>query len=179
MSANFRLRPVLGLAAFLLGTLPASVHAGTGTVSAQASVDTYCTVATSALTFGPYDPIQANVSANLDNGTTASVTVTCVKGSNATIALGNGSNFLTGSRRMKHASKASFLTYELYKPPSLVPNAACSFPGSSVWNATSPLVPGSAPDKNSRRFNVCGTVPAGQDVEAGTYSDTVVVTVNF
>ena len=38
MSANFRLRPVLGLAAFLLGPLPASVHAGTGTVSAQNSV---------------------------------------------------------------------------------------------------------------------------------------------
>jgi spore coat protein U-like protein len=39
--------------------------------------------------------------------------------------------------------------------------------------------PGSAPNKNSRTFRVCGTVPAGQDVEVGTYSDTVVVTVNF
>jgi spore coat protein U-like protein len=83
---------------------------------------------------------------------------------------------------MQHATKATeLLTYELYMPSTTATNAPCSFPGTTIWRSSglNLFSPGSAPNKNSRTFRVCGTVPAGQDVEVGTYSDTVVVTVNF
>ena len=38
---------------------------------------------------------------------------------------------------------------------------------------------GAAPSKAPRAFTVYGRVPAGQDVPAGSYSDTIVATVNF
>lgn len=151
-------------------------------MTATASVGTFCTVATSPLIFGAYDPIVVNQTTALDNGATATVGVTCVKGSAPTIALGPGAHASGTTRRMQHATKATeFLTYELYMPSTTATNAPCSFPGTIVWGSSGPNLfsPGGAPNKNSRTFRVCGTVPAGQDVEVGTYSDTVVVTVNF
>jgi spore coat protein U-like protein len=175
-------RPVTRLASFVFAAafaLPCA--AGTGTVTATTSVDTFCTVSTTALAFGSYDPVLTNRATNLDNGS-ASVTVTCVKGSAPTIALGLGTNASGSTRRMKHATNAaSLLTYELYQPPSTAPSTACTFTAPVVWGSAGANLfsPGSAPNKNSRTFQVCGTVPAGQDVEVGTYSDTVVVTVSF
>lgn len=172
-------RPVLGLASFVLA-LGACVtsQAGTGTLTAQVLVNTSCTVLTTALSFGVYDPILANASAPLNNGTTGTVSIACVKGTNATIALDNGTS--GAGRRMRNASNPSvYLPYELYQPPNSQPGTACVFPASTVWNATNPLAPPAAPSKSSRSFNVCGTVPAAQDVEVGTYSDTVTVTVTF
>ena len=160
----------------------ASAWALTGTVTATASVGTFCTVATTALTFGPYDPIVVNQTSALNNGTTGTVTVTCVKGSAPTIGLGLGTHASGTTRRMQHTSKPTeFLTYELYMPPGTAADTACTFPATVVWGTSGANLfsPGGAPNKNSRSFRVCGTVQAGQDVEVGTYSDTVVVTVNF
>ena len=36
-----------------------------------------------------------------------------------------------------------------------------------------------APSKAARTYNVCGTIPQGQDASAGVYNDIVVATVNF
>ena len=36
-----------------------------------------------------------------------------------------------------------------------------------------------APSRAARTFTVYGRVPAGQDVVAGPYTDTVVATINF
>lgn len=181
MPLRFEPRPVARLAFVILGfAWAAMAQAGTGTVSAQTTVDTFCTVATTALAFGSYDPILANTTAALNNGTTGSVVITCVKGTSAVIALGNGLYFASGTRQMRHATKTTvFLTYQLYQPPSNAAGAACTFPATTLWSSTGTLTTTAAPDKNSRTFNVCGTVPAGQDVEMGTYSDTVVVTVTF
>ena len=182
MKAPVPARPVLRLASFVLAAVFGSAAcAGTGTVTAMASVDTFCTVTTTALDFGPYDPILANQSAALNNGN-ASVSVTCVKGSTPTIGLGLGAHASGSTRRMQHATKpAELLSYELYQPASTVPGTPCTFPATVVWGTTGVNLfsPGSAPNKSSRTFQVCGTVPAGQDVEVGAYSDTVVVTVNF
>ena len=176
-------RPVIKLAFFVFViSFCSGAHAATGTLTAQTVVDTSCTVTTTGLTFGAYDPIVAHAASALDNGNTASVNITCIKGTTATIALGNGNFYVSpsGPRRMQNTGKASvFLNYELYKPPSNLPGTACAFPGATPWNSSNTLVAPSAPNKNSRTFNVCGTVPAAQDVEVGTYSDTVMVTVSF
>ena len=163
----------------LLPTLAAQAQVGTSTFTAQASVATSCTISTSPVTFGNYDPIVANKTANLN--AVGSVTITCVKGTTPTISLGLGNNATGSTRRMKDAVSGDFLLYELYQPSSNASGAACSFPGSVVWGSTgaSVLTATSAPSKVARSYNVCGTVSAGQNPAVGTYNDTVNATVNF
>jgi spore coat protein U-like protein len=63
------------------------------------------------------------------------------------------------------------LNYELYKDSS----------HSTVWGNTTGTtldIP-AAPNRNSRDFPVYGRVAAAQDATVGSYTDTVVATVNF
>jgi spore coat protein U-like protein len=75
----------------------------------------------------------------------------------------------------------NLLQYNLFQPPSNTPGTACTFPGTTAWTAsgTGLLTITTAPTKVARLYNVCGTIPAGQDVAADTYSDTVGATINF
>ena len=52
---------------------------------------------------------------------------------------------------------------------------------SSVWGTAGAnlFTATSAPTKAARTYNVCGSVPAGQNPSIGTYLDTVVATVSF
>lgn len=158
----------------------ASAASATQNLTVSASVANNCTIATTAVAFGSYDPIVANAAAgaNLNNGA-GKVTVTCTKkSSGVTLALGNGSNFAAGARRMTDGT--DMLAYELYQPPSAVPSTACTFPGTTVWNGTNTLAPAAAAfDGTAKDFFVCGTIAKGQNVQVGSYADTVVATVNF
>ncbi|MGA8050162.1 MAG: spore coat U domain-containing protein [Burkholderiales bacterium] len=167
----------IGLALFLSGDALAGV--GTSTLTARTQVNTNCTIATTAVAFGGYDPIGANKTSNLNSS--GVITIACVKGTTPTIGLGLGSNATGSTRRMRNTASANFLQYELYMPSTTVPNAPCTFPGTTVWgNAGANLFnAGSAPSKNARSYNVCGTVPAGLNPVIGIYQDTVVATVNF
>jgi spore coat protein U-like protein len=165
------------LALFLSGGALAGV--GTSSLTAQTQINANCTISTTPVAFGNYDPIGANKTTALN--AIGVITVTCVKGTAPTIGLGLGSNPSGSTRQMKNTTSANFLQYELYKPSSTLPNAACSFPGTVVWgnSGSSLLSAGSAPTKNARSYNVCGTVPAGLNPTIGNYQDTVVATVNF
>ena len=79
-------------------------HAATATANlgVAATVTNNCTISTVALTFGSYDPVVANASANLDG--TGTVVVACTKGATATIGLGNGGNYSGGARHMVDGS---------------------------------------------------------------------------
>ena len=177
--ARIASRPAPGLASLVWGLAASAAFAGTGTLTASVLVDTNCTITTAPVTFGAYDPIVGNTTLPLN--ATGSITLACVKGSAPSIGLDLGLYASGSARRMRHATSTSaFLGYELYQPPGTAPNTACSFPGSTVWGTgASVFAPGAAPNKNSRVFNVCGTVPAGQNVEVGAYSDTVTATVTF
>lgn len=160
----------IAFAAFGFNT---SVQAGSATsnLSVSATVAANCTISTGAVSFGTYDTL---ASGNLD--ATGSVAVACTKGTAPTITLGNGANY-SGGRRLSDGSE--FITYELYHPSSTTPGAACAYTqswgtaGGAIFTATS------APSKASRTYNVCGRATLGQDVGAGSYTDTVVATVNF
>ena len=137
-------------------------------LSVNASVANNCTISTSPLAFGAYDPVVANASTNLD--ATGTVTVACTKGATATIGLGLGSNASGSTRRMTDGS-SNFLTYEVYQDSSR----------SALWGNSGAelLSPSAAPSKSTRDFTVYGRVPSNQDVPAGSYTDTVTATVNF
>jgi spore coat protein U-like protein len=146
---------------------PSSAATATANLGVSATVTSNCTISTAALAFGNYDPVGANLAADLDsNGT---VTVACTKGSTATIGLGLGANPSGSVRRMTDGT--DFLTYELYQDSNRT----------TVWgNAGADLLsPPAAPSKAPRNFTVYGRVVANQDVAAGNYSDTVLATVNF
>jgi len=173
-----RIGLAFGLALFFSGAAIAGV--GTGTFTAQTQVNANCTLSTSAVAFGNYDPIGANQSADLNS--IGTITIACVKGTAPSIALDLGANFVGSTRQMQNTTNpGNFMPYELYQPSSTAPNASCSFPGTTVWGSSGANLfnAGSAPSKNPRTFNVCGTIPAGLSPVIGSYQDTVVATVNF
>jgi spore coat protein U-like protein len=154
---------------FVVGS-DSSVVAGSATANlvVNASVSPNCTITTAVVAFPAYDPVVANAAAN-DDGT-GTVTITCTKGTVATIGLGLGANALVNQRRMKDGA-GDLLNYSLYLDAGRT----------TIWGTASPnlLTPVAAPDKTARPFTVYGRIPFGQDVPAGAYSDTVVATVNF
>jgi spore coat protein U-like protein len=146
-----------------------------GNIAVSASVIAVCNISTGPLAFGNYDslaatPLQANTT----------VSAACSQGSIPVISLGAGGNASGAQRRMIQGT-TSFLSYDLYKPATNVPAAACAYtaswgdggPTGTVFTATA------APSLVSRSYSVCGQIPAGQNALVGAYADTVVATVAF
>lgn len=161
-------RTILSLIAMAATATPMFAAQQTANLSVTASVAANCTITTSPVAFGAYDPVVANAAANLT--ASGSVNVACTKGTPATIDLGNGGNFSAGSRRM--GSGSDFLNYSLFKDAALTQAWGTGIAGGSTaaYNAAT---------KNSTAVTVFGMVPAAQDVTVGAYADTVVATINY
>jgi spore coat protein U domain-containing protein, fimbrial subunit CupE1/2/3/6 len=163
---------VSALALLALAAAP-KAHAGSATSSftVSAAVVASCTISTTTLAFGNYDPIVANATSPLDvNG---SVTITCTKGSTTTIGLDAGqfAANAVGTTRAMMVAGPDYLSYELYQDAGR----------STLWgnSGVALFTPAAAPNKNPRSFNIYGRIPAGQGSTIGNYTDTVVATVNF
>lgn len=144
----------------------------TSNLSVTATVTSNCTIGTTAVAFGAYDPVSANATTPL-NGT-GTVSVTCTSGASATITLGQGSNAAAGStdaaplRRMKDAG-TDLLSYALYQDSG----------HATSWGNTAGTGIAQTGTGTTANLTVYGQVAAGQNVPAGSYSDTVVATVTF
>jgi spore coat protein U-like protein len=140
----------------------------TASLAVSATVTGNCTISTSTVSFGSYDPVSANASANLDS--TGTITFACTKGSAPTIGLGLGSNVSGTTRRLTDGA-GNFLAYELYSDTGR----------STVWTPTGGgvVTPGAALSKTARNQTVYGRITSNQDVPAGSYTDTIVATINF
>jgi len=147
--------------------------AGTATsnLSVSASVSANCTISTSALAFGAYDPVSTNAAAPLDG--TGGVTVTCTQGASTTITLGQGTSAKVAStdavplRQM--ADGANRLEYFIYQDAG----------HSTVWGNTAGTGVGHTGTGTATSITAYGRVSAGQNVPSGSYTDTVVATVTF
>jgi spore coat protein U-like protein len=161
-------RALLSLSILSLVSVPVFASTATANLNVSASVAAVCTISTSPVAFGAYDPVVANAATNL-NGT-GTVTVACTKGAAATIDLGNGGNLSGGSRRM--SSGSDFLNYALYKDAArtLVWGTGMAGGTTVAYNAVS---------KAATAITVYGTVPQNQDVTAGSYNDVVLATINY
>ncbi len=171
---NVRALGMAAAASALFLAASSATYAGTATsnLSVTADVTANCTITTAPVAFGNYDPVSANATNPLDaNGT---ITVTCTTGSAATITLGQGSNAATGSsdaaplRQMKDTG-TDVLAYSLYQDSGLT----------TVWGNTSVTGVADTGNGTAQNVTVYGSVAAGQNVPAGSYSDTVVATVTF
>ena len=160
-----------GLALAAVMVLAASPDAYAQTAAANlnvsANVANKCTIATTPLAFGAYDPVADNLVLPLDR--TGTVIIRCTKGSTANIGLDLGDNALAGARRMTDGT--NHLTYEVYSDVNRT----------QVWGNAAPgwFTPPPAPSAAARSFTVYGRVFPAQDVPSGNYADIVEATVNF
>ncbi len=92
-----------------------------------------------------------------------------------TLQPNNAGSNSTGAGVMRNGS--SNLNYQLYRPSSSVANATCAY--TVTWGFSNFFNLTVSPANNPRLFNVCVRVPSGQNVTAGSYTDTVTATVNF
>jgi spore coat protein U-like protein len=150
----------------------------------SASVTQACSITTKTnLVFGSYDPIGTNSTAALN--ATGQVSVACSKGaSSLKIGIDNGTHFVALQRNMAGVPATNLLAYNIFQPPPTA-GAACVFTGNGTggvnWTNTdtgSLSITGS-PGVVARVYNVCGSIPSGQDATVDTYKDTVNATINF
>jgi spore coat protein U-like protein len=173
----------LSIAAALLSASAVALAAtDTTNIAVTATVSQGCSISTTtALAFGAYDPIGANATAALN--ATGQISVACSKGATGlTIGMNNGTHVVGTQRQMQGATATDILLYNLFQPPTNVPGVACAATGTIPWNTTAPagvLTLSNAPSKAARLYNVCGTIPGGQDATTGAYTDTVIATLNF
>ena len=163
----FRNAAVLALA----GAMALPVHAGTitGNLSIQLTIAAGCQVSGGAtsgnnfgtLNFGTWALLNQNVDAQQDIG--AQVSLACSNGEPYSIALGDGQNY-SSARRM--ANGGNFVSYELYQDPS----------HSTRWGVGGQAL-GSTGNGSVRNHLVYGRVPVQAVQPAGTYTDTILVTV--
>jgi spore coat protein U-like protein len=132
----------------------------------SASVVAGCTVTANDLSFGTASLLNSNVDS------TSSVSVTCTSGLGYAVGLSQGTTpgGTTTTRLMKHASAASTVPYGMYSDAARTAN----------WgNSTSDDVNGTGTG-SAVNHTVYGRVPAqGVAPEAGSYSDTVTVTITY
>jgi len=152
-----------------LALFPAAAHAGTATsnLSVTATVTANCTVSTAAVAFGNVNTISGS---NVDGS--GGITVTCTNGTTWTAAAGVGSGTGATFASRKMASGGNLLNYSLYTDSGRT----------SIWGDGSAgnVTIGGAGNGAAQNVTVYGRVAAGQtSVPAGSYSDTVSVTVTY
>mgnify|MGYP002636165995 FL=1 len=152
---------------------PAMAGALSADVEVTATVPNNCTISTSSIGFGNYDPIGSN--SNTPLTASGSVTITCTKEASASITLGQGSNAGEGSTdstpaRRLHNNFGDFLSYQIYQDSNL----------NTVWGNTADTGVLELGNGAEQEKTVFGRIAAGQNnVPAGSYSDIVSATVTF
>jgi spore coat protein U-like protein len=177
MKANLKdMTKALAALALAISTGLAYAATATANLNVSATITPNCTISTTPVAFGSYDPVSGS-----DVTAAGTVIVACTKNApSLSIGLGNGSNYASG-RKMNGASFSDKLAYSLMQPVSNAVGAACPAMGAGTeWTAAAGALTLTTPTgKAARTYNVCGQLAAGQDVSVDTYSDLVIATINF
>lgn len=156
---------VLSLLAASIGTETAQAATTTTTFPVTAAVLSVCLVSATSLAFGSYDSTSATP---LD--ATNTVTATCTIGTAYNVGLdaGAGTGATVASRKM--TSGANLLNYTLYQNAGRT-TVWGNTVGTDTVSATAIVTP--------TAHTVYGRVFSGQNVAAGSYADTITVTVTY
>jgi spore coat protein U domain-containing protein, fimbrial subunit CupE1/2/3/6 len=125
-----------------------------------------CTISTTPVSFGTY-----NVFSSTPLDSTGSVIFNCDNRANITITLNKGGATTFNPRRMLKGSEA--LNYNLYLDATRTSIWGDGTGGTQVYSNPS------APRNQNVPLTVYGRIPAGQDVTAGSYTNTITATINF
>jgi spore coat protein U-like protein len=126
-----------------------------------------CTISATSVNFGNYNEFNGT---NLDS--TGRITYRCnATAANITIGLTKGLSSTFNPRLMSKG--AEVLGYNLYRNAARTNIWGDGTSGTAVYTRANP------PNNSNVNVTVYGRVPAGQDVSAGTFSDTVTAVINF
>ena len=126
-----------------------------------------CTISVTSVAFGSYNVF--NTSALDSSG---SITYSCDnQAKNISISLGQGSSGTFSSRSMTKGGET--LSYNLFMDAARTSIWGDGTSGTSVYIRSNP------PNNSNVSLPIFGRVTAAQDVSAGSYSDTVLATINF
>jgi spore coat protein U-like protein len=145
-----------------------SANEGTTSFTVQATVPAQCAVSATTLDFGTAGLIAANRDA------TGALSIVCTRNAAYKIALGPGLNAgASGVAARKMKSGAATISYQLYQDSgrSLVWGDTLTGAGANTVSDTG--------TGSTQSHPVYGRVPAQTSPPAGTYSDTVVVTIEY
>lgn len=162
--------------ALIAGNASAATSPITGNnFTVTATVSPSCVVTGDTdIAFGAYDPAGTNFATDgLANG---SINVRCTKGTLIHITLTEGANGTSGDcvapvRRMRDGTTSNYVAYNILKSA-----------GGAEWGCgagTSEMTRTAGASNTIESFTTFGVIPAGQDVPAGSYTDTVAYTVTF
>lgn len=138
---------------------------------AAGRADAACNVTATGIAFGNYDVFSP---APLDS--TGTVTVSCddIPPANVVVAIGPGGGGTFLPRRMRHASLPDTLAYNVFTSPSMAVVWGDGTGGTAT--VTAGRVP---PNRPPKPVTIYGRIPPAQNVSAGIYSDTLVVTITW
>ena len=152
----------------------------TQNIAVSTTITAKCTISTTAVAFGDYDPITGN-----DVTTNGTVVVGCTKASTGLwVGLGEGAHYASGTRNLNGAASSDKLAYSLMQPTSndAGSSSVCpAFGAGTPWanDASTALNLSSPTSYATRTYKVCGQLAKAQDKSVDTYADTVVATINF
>jgi spore coat protein U-like protein len=138
-----------------------------GTLYAADAHAQACTISATSVNFGTY-----NVFNGSDVDSTGTVTYRCNGAArNITVGLTQGASATFNPRQMQKG--AEVLSYNLFLDASRTNIWGDGTSGTAVYSIGDP------PNNTNVNLTVYGRVQAGQDVSAGSFSDTVTAVINF
>lgn len=147
-----------------------NIYAGTATsnLTVTSVVNSYCMIQPAAINLGTFST--TNTTLTTQTCVTSTVPYTCTKGAAFTIFAGNGANFANSTRNMATGTSPNYtLAYGLYT------DSACA----NAWGATTATALSGTGTGASATASFSGQIASGQTPNVGTYTDTVVMTINF
>ena len=155
-------------AAFALLAPVQVAHAATAstTFSVTATVLASCNVSAGTLAFGSYSPASGSPTDAM-----STINVVCTNGTTYTVALDGGSTANNVAARAMNDTHSHMLTYGIYTDSAR----------STVWGDGTGATVTQAGTGNgaTQSLTAYGRVPAAQFAAAGSYADTVTVTVTY
>lgn len=132
-------------------------------LTAEAQANATCSVSPPALAFGAYDSVNAT-----ELRTQGAIVVSCSHGNpQVVISIGAGGSGSIAQRELRRAGGTPAMLYNLYRDAALA----------TVWGEGSASV---SVKSKQETIMVFGHVPARQTgLEPGSYTDTLVVTIDY
>ena len=144
-----------------------------GSSSFTATVNARCTISATALSFGSSN---STISSNIDS--TATLTATCTNSTPYSIGLNNGANVSGTQRRMRLGATANFISYGLYTDSARTNGWKTTTSTTSCTGGASTCILGTGTG-SSQNVTVYGRIPPQTAPAAGSFTDTVTVTVTY
>ncbi len=167
ISSRHLFQAAVAFGAVLAAAAPAGAATTQTTFGVSANVQSVCAVAATALGFGSY-----NATSGSPNTASSTVTVTCTPSEDYAVALNAGTTSGgTVAARLLSDGASHTLAYNLYTANDYATKWGDGTLSTSTQSGTG--------DGTGQPYTVYGRIATGQYVTAGSYSDTVTVTVTY